>query len=399
MIRGRPPERVVGAAGDHRPARKGRSAGRRDRRTQSTSLVDGASAPPTSAPRCRSLRLRNQSSSPPGCGIRNIHNTARAQGPCRFATAERPPQEGRIARFLVTGGPGLRGGMSELPVPLPQPDPADLARVAPQGAGRWAPFGDFPGTHSSGCFEFTAGRHQPSSRSLHLIVSLSAAEAVLRGAAQDRRGAGQRRHLRPVSRPDRDRAALAGSARAQAAREPVHAVRAEQRMSQTSEQPWISTAIPYGEMPRIRARLLQGDSRNAIAKEYNVSGRWVSSCVLEYLLREGIPIEPGITRRRAPDVARTRWRLSRAGSSCTRGTGRRWAKRASGWRAERPRTVSLVIREFLSALMREKPSGTRRDTSAAASERPPPGSSSRATPAPLPPEAPATAGREGRRAL
>ena len=49
--------------------------------------------------------------------------------------------------------------------------------------------------------------------------------------------------------------------------------------------------------PGIRARLLQGDSPNAIAKEYNVSGRWVSTCVLEYLIREGIPIEPGITRR------------------------------------------------------------------------------------------------------
>ena len=64
-----------------------------------------------------------------------------------------------------------------------------------------------------------------------------------------------------------------------------------------SEQPWISTAIPYGDMPRIRARLLQGDSRNVIGKEYHVSGRWISSCVTEYLIREGIPIEPGITRR------------------------------------------------------------------------------------------------------
>ena len=62
-IRGGRPERAVWPAGDHRPARKGTSARRRGRRTQSASLVDGVWTPPTSAPHCRSLRLRNQSSS------------------------------------------------------------------------------------------------------------------------------------------------------------------------------------------------------------------------------------------------------------------------------------------------------------------------------------------------
>ena len=70
-------------------------------------------------------RFELGTSSPPGCGIRNIRNTARAQGPCRIAMTERPP-EGTESRCSWSPEDPDFEGISELPVPLPQSDPADL---------------------------------------------------------------------------------------------------------------------------------------------------------------------------------------------------------------------------------------------------------------------------------
>ena len=78
--------------------------------------------------------------------------------------------------------------------------------------------------------------------------------------------------------------------------------------SQIPSRAWTTLKIPYHEMPSVERRLLAGESRRSIAKDYNCSGRLVSKLIVQYLHLEGKPIVPGITRK----IRAERGRVSRA---------------------------------------------------------------------------------------
>lgn len=68
-------------------------------------------------------------------------------------------------------------------------------------------------------------------------------------------------------------------------------------MSQIPPMEWTTRSIPYHEMDSVKRRLLAGESRNKIARDYGCTGRHVSRLLVQYLHLEGQPVIPGLTRK------------------------------------------------------------------------------------------------------